>query len=145
MDTVADTQKEKEEGKGHKLTSRKKRLKLHVLREAKAMRASRNAYYEQKTLFDYALEDAGLLQGFFSRLDDFRLFRLEKVMTACTYFIVHSDCDMEVKENLCEELNELQSFRIGLANFQNLIAEKAFYYSELWDKLEEIAEYRSAN
>ena len=142
MDAVVDSHEEKEVSEVQKLTSGKKRLKKHILKEAKAMRKSRSNYYEQKTLFDYALEDAGLLQGFFSKLLDFQTFKLDNVVTACTFFMVHSDSEMDAKDKLCKELNQLLDFRIELASFQNLVEEKEFYYSELWNKLTDIKKYR---
>ena len=143
MDSVANTQKVTEVTESQKLPYRKRKFKQHVLREARAMRNSRMAYYEQPTLFDYALEDAGMLQGFFSMLDDLKFFDVKEVVEACTYFLAHANCDMKVKDDLCEKLSKLQNFHAGLANFQSLIAEKTYYYSALWDRLEEIAEYRN--
>lgn len=141
MSTVEMTPKQQEE-EVKKLTSTKKKLKLHILREAKAMRKSRNAYYEQPTLFDYALEDAGLMHGFFSRLEEQKPVRLEKIIRACTYFLIYANCEAKEKEELGKEMNGLQNYCAALAAFGNLISEKTFYYEELWEKLEEIGKCR---
>lgn len=141
--TVADTPKSKGEEQGVEITSSKRRLKLNFLREAKRMRKSRTEYYAQPSLFDYIREDTAMMQGFFNWLE-FSHLSLERIQTACNYFLIHSDETKEEKMKLSNDLKDLLSFNISYASFSNLIAVKAYYFEDVLNELDEVKAYRDS-
>lgn len=141
--TVADTPKLTREEQGVEITSTKRRLKLNFLREAKRMRKSQTEYYAHPSLFDYIREDTALMQGFFHWLESNRL-SLERIQTACNYFLIHSDETKEEKTKLSDDLKDLLSFNISYASFSNLIAVKAYYFEDVLNELDEVKAYRDS-
>lgn len=141
--TVADTPKTNEGEQIAEITSSKRRLKLNFLREAKRMRKSRTEYYAQPSLFDYIREDTAIMQGFFHWLESNRL-SLERIQTACNYFLIHADETKDEKMKLSNDLKDLLSFNTSYAAFSNLIAVKAYYFEGVLDELDEVKAYRDS-
>lgn len=143
MCTVANTAESKGEEQVLEITSSKRRLKLNFLREAKRMRKSRTEYYAQPSLFDYIREDTAMMQGFFNWLE-FSHLSLERIQTACNYFLIHSDETKEEKMKLSNDLKDLLSFNTSYASFSNLIAVKAYYFEDVLNELDEVKAYRDS-
>lgn len=143
MSIVANTPKLTGEEQGVEITSSKRRLKLNFLREAKRMRKSQTEYYAHPSLFDYIREDTALMQGFFNWLE-FSHLNLERIQTACNYFLINSDETKEEKTKLSNDLKDLLSFNISYASFSNLIAVKAYYFEGVLDELDEVKAYRDS-
>lgn len=141
--TVVDTPKSTGEEQGVEITSSKRRLKLNFLREAKRMRKSQTEYYAHPSLFDYIREDTALMQGFFNWLE-FSHLSLERIQTACNYFLIHSDETKEEKTKLSNDLKDLLSFNTSYAAFSNLIAVKAYYFEDVLNELDAVKAYRDS-
>lgn len=141
MSTVANTAESTGEEQISEITSTKRRLKLNFLREAKRMRKSQTEYYAHPSLFDYIREDTALMQGFFHWLESNRL-SLERIQTACNYFLIHSDETKDEKMKLSNDVKDLLSFNISYASFSNLISVKAYYFEDVLNELDEVKAYR---
>ena len=141
--TVADTPKTNEGEQIVEITSTKRRLKLHFLREAKRIRRSRTDYYAEPNLFDFIREDTAMMQAFFHWLD-FSSLSLERIQTACNYFLINADENEEEKMKLSNDLKELISFNTSLVAFGSLIAVKAFYFDDVLNELDEVKAYRDS-
>lgn len=143
MSIVANTPKLTGEEQGVKITSTKRRLKLHFLREAKRMRRSKTEYYAQPSLFDYIREDTAMMQGFFNWLE-FSHLSLERIQTACNYFLIHADEKEDEKMKLSNDLKELISFNTSYVAYSSLISVKAYYFEDVLNELDEVKAYRDS-
>lgn len=143
MCTVANTAKSTGEEQVVEITSTKRRLKLNFLREAKRVRKSRMDYYAEPDLFDFIREDTALMQSFFSWLD-FSDLSLERIQTACNYFLIHSGEKEDEKIKLSHDLKELFSFNTSLVAYRSLIAVKAYYFEDVLNEVDEVKAYRDS-
>lgn len=141
MDTVANTPKPNENPP--RLTSTKKKLRRHYLREARRMRTSRTVYYSEPDLFEYARENAAVMEGFVSWLDLCSL-GVEYIQKACLYYILHANVNAGEKENVARELNHLTTLTAGLSGARQMISEKAFYYAGVVEELDGVKNYRDS-
>lgn len=142
-DTVANTPKSTGEEQVVKITSTKRKLKLHFLREAKRIRKSQMEYYAQPSLFDYIREDTALMQGFFNWLE-FGHLNLSRIQTACNYFLIHADEKEDEKMELSNDLNNVIGFNTSYVSYGHLISVKASYFEEVLDELDEVKAYRDS-
>lgn len=142
--TVADTPKSNEGEQIVEITSTKRRLKHHFLKEAKRMRKSRTEYYApEKDLFDFIREDTAKMKTFFNWLDLTHV-NLERIQGAYISYLASPFGDYEEKKKLGDDFNDLISFKVSLLNFSDLISEKAYHYTGLLDELDEVKAYRDS-
>lgn len=142
--TVADTPKTNEGEQIVEITSTKRRLKRHFLKEAKRMRKSRIEYYApEPNLFDFIREETARMETFFNWLDLTHV-NLERIQKVCISYLASPFADCEEKKKLGDDFNELISFKVSLLNFRDLISEKAYHYSSLLNELDEVKAYRDS-
>ena len=143
-DTVANTPESNEGEQIVEITSTKRRLKRHFLREAKRMRKSRTEYYAPEAdLFDYIREETAKMETFFNWLDLTHV-NLKRIQKACISYLTNPCGDYEEKQKLGNDFNDLISFKVSLLNFRDLISEKAYHYSSLLEELDEVKAYRDS-
>ena len=143
MQTVADTPKSKDGEQIVEITSTKRKLKRHFLREAKRIRKSRTDYYAEPDLFDFIREDTALMQGLFYWLDSSHL-NLERILTACHYFLIHADEEEDKKMELSDDLKGLVSFKASYLLYGSLISVKAYHFEDVLNELDEVQAYRDS-
>lgn len=135
MDTVANTHEQNENRQ--RLPHRKQKLRLHFMRAARRMLARRMDYYSEPDLFDYAREDAALMEEFFNWLER-TPFNVECILHACVHYLIHADVPREEKKKLGDNLNKLSAFCIIWADYSQTIAEKAYYYASVREELDAV-------